>query len=327
MKIMKWLLLLIIFKSLYCTYEAKVLQSFNISNSISIPNGFSIGSDFFCILDMDGVYTDPYGFQKVYFVHLNIYNKNDLSVKNSIDLTNILNAYNDIDSLLIEHYGGLIYFQNRVLFGGRDDQKGYFYEYNINTQGIGIVNNLPEARGSFGYNHGKSVVWIDDTRNYAIKEYSFNSQDNTYSLSTTVSYFIDGAIRISAPVYMNEKEYWEFFGGFTPIDDPLGQGGSVPDSFLKFEKIGGNQIYESNIPLNYSCLPQIIPEGDIVWAVCEDKNDGKYYILKLDPFGGQPPPGCDSQSQAFSLPSYFQNFGLLAVALGYFGFRRKKKRL
>jgi hypothetical protein len=147
MKIMKWLLLLIIFKSLYCTYEAKVLQSFNISNSISIPNGFSIGSDFFCILDMDGVYTDPYGFQKVYFVHLNIYNKNDLSVKNSIDLTNILNAYNDIDSLLIEHYGGLIYFQNRVLFGGRDDQKGYFYEYNINTQGIGIVNNLPEARG------------------------------------------------------------------------------------------------------------------------------------------------------------------------------------
>jgi hypothetical protein len=125
-------------------------------------------------------------------------------------------------------------------------------------------------------------------------------------------------------VYVDNNGIWTFLAGYTIIEG----GRQVPDTIAQYPTVDSKQpLFKSEIPLNYSCLPQIIPEGDIVWAVCEDKNDGKYYILKLDPFGGQPPPGCDSQAQAFSLPSYFQNFGLLAVALGYFGFRRKKKRL
>jgi hypothetical protein len=327
------IILVILVSGFYCVsfpiYEALIIEKKNISESLFKPDGFSSDENFFYILDVQaGDYDEATGLQNYIYIHLNVYNKTDFSLEQFIDLTTLyiqLVQDNLIKSDKYLRLGPLVYHNNRILFNSFLDDEYRYMEYNIDTGGIRLVNDFPKlVYFWYGYNPDKNVLWIDDDRKNEILEYSINLQNNNFILMNILPH----STYLFEPVYMNNAGVWSFTEGVTFIDSPCGGGGDQsPDSFRKYENLENERIYESNIPLNYSCLPQIIPEGDIVWAVCEDKNDGKYYILKLDPFGGQPPPGCDSQEQAFSLPSYFQNFGLLAVALGYFGFRRKKKRL
>jgi len=320
----------ILVSGFYCVsfprYEASIIEKIGISATIYKPDGFSHDENFYFILDVqEGNFNETTGLQNYIYIHLNIYNKADLSLNQIIDLTTPYNQLIQDNLIKSDKYFGfspLAYHHNRFLFSAYLDEEFKYIEYNIDTGNIRIVNDPPKLRFFwYGYNPDKNVLWIDDENNREFLEYSFNIQNNSYTLKNTLSY----STYVFDPVYMNNAGVWSFSQGYIPVPTEVDE--PVPDRFRKYETLENERIYESNIPINYSCLPQIIPEGDIVWAVCEDKNDGKYYILKLDPFGGQPPPGCDSQAQAFSLPSYFQNFGLLAVALGYFGFRRKKKRL
>jgi hypothetical protein len=187
------------------------------------------------------------------------------------------------------------------------------YEFNINTNSIRYVYDV-ETQGSNGYNSDRSVFWCN-TGLYLI-EYTFNSSSDLFTEISSVYFNNAGGI-----VYIDNSGVWTFTGG-----GDLPEIGLTPDSIYKYENINASYpLFESQLP-DDNFLPQIIPDGDYIWAVADD-GAGRVEIVKLDPTGTLV-SGCEGTQAAMSLPqtmqTYARNFGPLFLALGWIGLGRSR---
>jgi hypothetical protein len=117
-----FLILVIIFNCSYPSYESTIIETHDISSSISSSAGFTSDDNYFYILDLDlGAYDEVTGIQTYNYIHLNIYRKIDFFLNQTIDLTMLLNQLFTNTSTIMRRYneyGPLVYFQNRVYFKG-----------------------------------------------------------------------------------------------------------------------------------------------------------------------------------------------------------------
>jgi hypothetical protein len=285
--------------------------------------GFSNGENFFYILDLDlGVYDNATGIQNYNYVHLNLYNKLDLSLNQTIDLTVLLSQFMFDNSIIIGVYaetGPLVYFQNRVIFRAANSTNYYNIEYNLTSNSLRIVGDLPFDSGYLGFNFNDSFLWTYNPVSKEIIELSFNEVTELFTEIQSMTFNGMGSDTI---VYYIDNSIFTFRAGYTPIESS----GNVPDSYQKFDSLSSRYpIYESEI-IELHCLPQIIPDGDYIWAVSDD-GAGTVEIVKLDPTGTLV-SGCEGTQTAMTLPQtiqiYVQNFGPLFLALGWIGVRRRK---
>ncbi|MDH4263873.1 MAG: hypothetical protein OEV78_12600, partial [Spirochaetia bacterium] len=169
------------------TYQASLIESHDISNSVVNPVGFSTDGTFFYILDMDlGNYDSTTGIQSYNYIHLNIYNAADFSLSQNIDITLLLYQLTQNNAIIISEYEGpLVYFQDRILMRGNNNSIFYNIEYDLNTGVFRLISDLPSVSGYFGYNSDASVLWFYNPNNNDFKEYTFNSLTNLFTLSSS----------------------------------------------------------------------------------------------------------------------------------------------
>jgi hypothetical protein len=177
-------------------------------------------------------------------------------------------------------------------------------EVNTSVNIARFIDNLPVAETmGIGYNPDESYIWINNIYQTIFYKYTYDPITNNYYM---INFESGGSAGI---IFVNNDGIWNRY------TDP-----GVENNILV--KYSLDSIQEYSIfctylePVSY----HIVPDGTYLWAIVRNN------ITKMEPLSSSA-ASCSDQAQAFSLPSYFQNFGLLAVALGYFGFRRKKKRL